>query len=1020
MSYATDWQDDLRDYDRTPPASVAEECARALDRLGEPLLGTAASFIPKTPTAHGALEARLKDRLRALSGRSRTDPSSNPIVALSVHIESELASGAMSYVELEQLIQRLVVVSFADRAERAQAYLGDVDPDATARRLAAGVRKFAAPDGVLLSFDEFSRAIGRACFGVVFTGHPTFAMTVEQSRLLAQLVAGRDLDGAPLSQEARAAIFREAAMAEHRPDPDLTLGIEHAWSMEALENAQTALDRINRIIFETARELYPDDWSSLSPRLMTLASWVGYDLDGRADITWRDTMEKRLLVKAAQLRRWEATVGGLLRSARGALAAALTPLRERLEAARQATDAQAASIGDLDLQSDPGSIASFGRLMVGTHRDALSGTDELREMLGVALDAATDDETRLSLLVLRASFCGQGLGLAHTHVRLNASQIHNAIRSQIGLHGSPSDPAYRRSYVNVVSDLLARSASQTVSYGSIIGEHASARRLFLTVVQMLKHVDGQTPVRFLIAETESSFTLLAALYFARLFGLENRIEISPLFETAYALEHGDLIVDEALKNPHYRAYVEGLGRIAVQVGFSDSGRYLGQMAATFLIERLQLRLAQVLKRHGLTDIQLILFNTHGESIGRGAHPVTLADRLDYLLPDASRAAFAKQGITLKEEVSFQGGDGYVWFMHPATSFATLTTALDHVLLSRPDVAPDPIYDRSDYAAEYFTTVAQFFGKIVDDPDYASLLSVFGTNFVYKSGSRPVKRQVELGAAPAELTHPSQLRAIPNNAVLQQLGFLANVVSGNGAASAKDPESFARMRRESPRFRRAMAMVEYAMSVSDPRALSAYIASIDPAFALDKAGRVLADGGDPAVYDALLRMSRALETFDRHGKMIRVYRTLYRDYLALKANLDLSRAPGEKPVGLDVPSQETVALLHAIRIALIQRLWLTAMDVPAFSPQLGATVDSLIQQVLRLDAPEVVGRLKQIFPLAVAPPHEAADFGEQASYRGESERTYAREHVEIFNPMERIFQLIQRLGTAVTYQIGAVG
>ena len=42
----------------------------------------------------------------------------------------------------------------------------------------------------------------------------------------------------------------------------------------------------------------------------------------------------------------------------------------------------------------------------------------------------------------------------------------------------------------------------------------------MTVAQIVKHVDGSVPVRFLIAETETGYTLLTALWLARLFGIE--------------------------------------------------------------------------------------------------------------------------------------------------------------------------------------------------------------------------------------------------------------------------------------------------------------------------------------------------------------------------------------------------------------------------------------------------------------------------------------------------------------------
>ncbi len=41
----------------------------------------------------------------------------------------------------------------------------------------------------------------------------------------------------------------------------------------------------------------------------------------------------------------------------------------------------------------------------------------------------------------------------------------------------------------------------------------------MTIAQILKHVDGTHPVRFLIAETETGYTLLAALWLARHYGI---------------------------------------------------------------------------------------------------------------------------------------------------------------------------------------------------------------------------------------------------------------------------------------------------------------------------------------------------------------------------------------------------------------------------------------------------------------------------------------------------------------------
>ena len=241
------------------------------------------------------------------------------------------------------------------------------------------------------------------------------------------------------------------------------------------------------------------------------------------------------------------------------------------------------------------------------------------------------------------------------HVRLNSGQLHNAIRRDVGLQGSPTDPANRRTYFTAIDALIAKAAPVEINFGDLEHEPASARRLMMTVAQMRKYVDASTPVRFLIAETETGFTLLTALYFARLFGVEDHVEISPLFETEEAFERGEKVVEEALRSRHFRDYLVRQGRLAIEFGFSDSGRFIGQLAATFRIERLRFRLAEMMREHGLTGLEIVFFNTHGESVGRGGHPGSLGDRFRYAAPPRSRAEFARLGIQVKEEDSFQGG-----------------------------------------------------------------------------------------------------------------------------------------------------------------------------------------------------------------------------------------------------------------------------------------------------------------------------------------------------------------------------
>ena len=144
----------------------------------------------------------------------------------------------------------------------------------------------------------------------------------------------------------------------------------------------------------------------------------------------------------------------------------------------------------------------------------------------------------------------------------------------------------------------------------------TARRQFMLCAQILKHIDADTPIRFLIAECEAPATVMGAVYLARLYGVEERLDISPLFETPTAIESGGRFIERLLNEEEYRTYVTRRKRMSIQIGFSDSGRFMGQCGAELAIERLQVLFAKALAAANLPDVEALIFNTHGESMGR--------------------------------------------------------------------------------------------------------------------------------------------------------------------------------------------------------------------------------------------------------------------------------------------------------------------------------------------------------------------------------------------------------------------
>jgi phosphoenolpyruvate carboxylase len=928
------------------------------------------------------LRPAIAAELLSLTERAREhaaeDPFGNPVLSVALAITRRMDQGTLGEAQIAALVRHLRDVAFADRARRIAAYVGGADPaadDAALDRLAARLVRPDPADSPV-PFAGFRAAVEHTRFAAVFTAHPTFALPAEVGRALAEAASGRE--GA-------------FCFVSHRPGP-ITLAEEFAQAVAAMLNGRDALDRLSAALLAAARACWPDRWTSLVPTPVILASWVGYDTDGRTDIQWWDTLRLRLEMKRLQLAR---------------LAAQLAPLPAAALAARvgEALAVVEAQIAACPTMADPDAVAAFARLLVGGREAALTSPAPLLPLFAEAIAAAPEHE-RLALAVARAGLVAHGLALAHTHVRLNGTQLHNAIRQRLGLADPPEDPSRRRALLAGINAALDEVAAQPVDFGALLAEQASASRLMMVVAQIAKHVDAAAPVRFLIAETETGYTLLCALYLARLFGVERHIEISPLFETADALERGGHVLEEALRSPHFRAWLQQTGRLTLQFGYSDSGRYVGQIAATYLIERLRLKVAEALARHGLFTVEVVFFDTHGESIGRGAHPGSLADRLAYLSPAAARAAFAGAEIRVREESAFQGGDGYLLWGTPELAGATIARIAEHAFADAVEGAPgapaDPVYADADFAADFFATIARGMEGLVEDPGYAALLGAFGPALLDRTGSRPAARQSDGMGGPARIRHPRELRAIPNNAILQQLGWCANTLQGLGAAAQRHPEAFADFRRSSPRFRRALDLAAHALAHSDLDVLRATVASLDPGSWLDRAAYTRRPGRQ----EELVLVARALERLGLWAETQAMFRRIQADHLALRvAWADAPR----------MASREM--LLHALRLALIHRIWLLATAIPEFSPRHGVTHEALMARILRLDVPAALEFLAEVFP-AAGDPAAGRDFGEPPAPRAPA--AYAQEHAALFGPMRRMFDLVREISTVVTHEVGAFG
>ncbi|MBV1836529.1 phosphoenolpyruvate carboxylase [Acetobacter estunensis] len=909
--------------------------------------------------------------------------SSNDVLSMSWQVSAMLEKQTLTIADLAAVTRRLRDDAFLRRATRLHRYPGGTNVSDTASRLDGLVRlviektaeaSAGKPEAEALA--AFRQQVERIRFAAVFTAHPTFALSNEvYAALAASASAPEPLEDAPYFET-------------HRRNGPPTLEEEFGLASAAILRGRDALDQLTESLLTHAREKWPEAWSTLVPRPVVMTSWVGYDTDGRTDIGWWDTLRLRLRMKLFQIQRLRAQV-----AASGVEAATL---QSRLVRACYTVEAQIAACPK---SGDEVETAEFAKLLVEHANDAIADPMVLADALQDAIDTA-EPQAALALAVARAGFLAHGMSASHSHTRLNATQIHNVIRQRLRLTDDPADPAHRRALLARINEALETVQAVPVDFGALLVEQASAARLMMTIAQIVKHIDSATPIRFLIAETESGYTLLSALWLARHFGIAEKIEISPLFETREALMGGAQIIEEALRSPHWRAYLRATGRLSLQFGYSDSGRYVGQLAATYLIERLRLKILDLLRKWDLEDIEVILFDTHGESVGRGGHPFRLADRLAYLSPDHVRARFAERNVKWREESAFQGGDGYLLFGTPELATASVVTIAEHVF-APPQRQGDPVYDQPDFSADFFSTIADAMTELVADRGYADVLGAFGPSLIDKTGSRPAARQSEGRGVTPRITHPGQLRAIPNNAILQQLGWLANTVQGLGSAARRHPETFETFLGDSPRFRRALDFAAHALAHSNDQVLRSVVWLLDPGYWLDRA-TVEAKASQRERY---LSVMHDLEKLDFWADTQSMFRRIQADHLALRAAWP------------DAPTMaQPERLLHAIRIALIERIWLLATRVPFFMPRGNFTREVMMQRILCLEIPSVLRELDAVFPLAGSKPD--LDFHEPAG--PQADNSYRQEHEEIFRPMREMFQIMREISVAIVHGVGAFG
>lgn len=435
---------------------------------------------------------------------------------------------------------------------------------------------------------------------------------------------------------------------------------------------------------------------------------------------------------------------------------------------------------------------------------------------------------------------------------------------------------------------------------------------------------------------------------------------------------------------------------------------MGQAAAALAAERAQVLFARALDDAKLTGVDALVFCTHGESVGRGAHPAGLRARFEHVISPWARSRFARAGAGLIVETSFQGGDGFLHFAGAELSASMLACG---VVLGLEELRPrgdDPFYADIAFSWDVYRRLKTWQEHVLDDHDHHDLLETFTPGLLVKTGSRRTKRPRADRPRGARA-----IRAIPHNATLQQLAFPINVAGGLGDAAQVDFDRFLEALTQSPRWRLVCQLAASGRAGLSLETLRAYASLFDPglwtsrALKGARAGLVDETSADVA---ALLLESPLSAAFSRLAS--RVAPDIARLDELLEAAGMHDHEHDERLYALKT--------LHVLRIALLAHaIWLAAR-LPDFSPRNDVARSDVVGLVLNFDLNAACDIIDVAFPEAdpeagvlsgIEEPGEA--FEADASGYPDIQRRIAR-------PLREIAQLVGAIGVGIAHYYDAYG
>jgi phosphoenolpyruvate carboxylase len=758
---------------RAEPLTVGTGRARDPLALEVRLLGSLLGQVIAEQAGRDLLD--LVERIRRAAIRLRRDDDATDRDALATELagldveRAEVVIRAFSlYFRLVNLAEERDRVRAARRRERSGR--DRPEQDSIVGTL-ADLRAGRAPG-------ELDEVLGRLRISPVLTAHPTEArrrtllLALRRVERILGRLDDRDLP-TPEDRDLRRRLREEITLLWRTADLRIV-------APTPLDEVRTALAFFDETLFGVVPRLYrladsaldgtaaggeasdADSTGTRPPRVAAFlrwGSWIGGDRDGNPAVT-AEVTEGALRIHADHvLRGYEAVTRRLAQT----VAASVEPDRVgRPLVTRLARDADL--LPELDRQMrrrfpDEPYRQRFGFMAERLRRTRAFLTGQQAPLTGRYESAA---ELDAELGEIQETLVAEGLG------RIAWGEVQD-LRWQLATFGFHLAGLEMRQHSAVHRTTLAAMAANPASVaGGSSGAEATPGVTVAEVVETLRASAtiqarfGEAAMqRYIIsftagpADVQAVFDLAAA---AGIVGSDGRLalDIVPLFEDAATLDTAGEVLDAILSEPAYREHVRRRGdRQEVMLGYSDSNKESGYLAANWLIHRAQASLAAAARQH---SVELTLFHGRGGAIGRGGGPANRA--ILGLAPGAldGRLKLTEQGEVIAENYADPG----IAIRHLDRLTAAVvraSTASHTAALETAEISGGPILDElAETSREVYRTL------VLDDPgfiDFFRLVTPIDEIATLRLGSRPAARGRGGGRSAAESPpRIADLRAIP--------------------------------------------------------------------------------------------------------------------------------------------------------------------------------------------------------------------------------------------------------------------